>query len=297
MSGDPLFVGDVPLLAEVMRAILPLALGLSGALLLGARIFMRFRKLGWLAAFALLAIVAHVAFKQVFAITYLPDFIQLGLAERTVWQALLATLALGFAIAPQKLAGLAKVAPVLAATALGHFALFGLILHNPLWAEQAVGGWPIANLLLLSYGISIGLIVWLRGQLNGNLLRLRPVMDASIMVLVALLCLSELRQIFTGTLLTEPAVGAQEDLLRSLLAIVVALGFLGWGSWSKQRSWRIGSLILMLLAVLKVFMFDAAGLEGLARIVSFFALGVCLIGIGWFYSRQLVSKPQESKAA
>ena len=39
---------------------------------------------------------------------------------------------------------------------------------------------------------------------------------------------------------------------------------------------------------------DAAGLEGLARIGSFFALGVCLIGIGWFYSRQLVRKPAEA---
>ena len=47
----------------------------------------------------------------------------------------------------------------------------------------------------------------------------------------------------------------------------------------------------MLLAVIKVFIFDAAGLEGLARIASFFALGVCLIGIGWFYSRQLSFKP------
>jgi len=44
----------------------------------------------------------------------------------------------------------------------------------------------------------------------------------------------------------------------------------------------------MLLAVFKVFIFDAAGLDGLARIASFLALGVCLIGIGWFYSRQLV---------
>jgi len=40
--------------------------------------------------------------------------------------------------------------------------------------------------------------------------------------------------------------------------------------------------------VSKVFFLDAAGLEGLARIASFFALGICLIGIGWFYTRQLI---------
>lgn len=47
-----------------------------------------------------------------------------------------------------------------------------------------------------------------------------------------------------------------------------------------------------MLAVLKVFMVDAAGLEGLARITSFVALGFSLIGIGWFYARQLRRVPE-----
>ena len=68
---------------------------------------------------------------------------------------------------------------------------------------------------------------------------------------------------------------------------MLAVGFLWWGSQTGERSWRIGSLVLMLLAVAKVFIFDAAGLEGLARIASFMALGFSLIGIGWFYNRQL----------
>ena len=122
---------------------------------------------------------------------------------------------------------------------------------------------------------------------------MRPAFDAVVMTLIALLALSELRQVFAGNLLLGP-VGPQEDLLRSILAIAVALGFLAWGASSGQRSWRIGSLVLMILAVLKVFILDAAGLEGLARIASFFALGVCLIGIGWFYSRQLVRKPAQA---
>ena len=42
------------------------------------------------------------------------------------------------------------------------------------------------------------------------------------------------------------------------------------GARTGQRSWRIGSLVLMLLGVYKVFIFDAAGVEGLARIASFF---------------------------
>lgn len=60
-----------------------------------------------------------------------------------------------------------------------------------------------------------------------------------------------------------------------------------WGIRRGLRDWRIASLVLMLVAVGKVFLFDASGLEGLLRIVSFLALGVSLIGIGWLYSRYL----------
>jgi uncharacterized membrane protein len=79
--------------------------------------------------------------------------------------------------------------------------------------------------------------------------------------------------------------------LRSLTGIVLAIGFLAWGSRTHSRSWRIGSLVLMLLAVGKVFLVDAAGLEGLLRVASFMALGFSLIGIGWVYTRQLKAQP------
>ena len=80
--------------------------------------------------------------------------------------------------------------------------------------------------------------------------------------------------------------------MRSLLGIILALAFLWWGSRTGKRSWRIGSLVLMLLAVAKVFVVDAAGLEGLLRIASFMALGLSLIGIGWVYSRRLRSQAE-----
>jgi uncharacterized membrane protein len=70
-------------------------------------------------------------------------------------------------------------------------------------------------------------------------------------------------------------------------SIALAIGYLVWGIRSGQRAWRIGSLLLMLVAVAKVFLLDASGLEGLLRIVSFLALGFSLIGIGWLYSRYL----------
>ena len=114
----------------------------------------------------------------------------------------------------------------------------------------------------------------------------RPVQLAS-MTMVAGLSWALLRQVFHGSLLTFPGVTPTEDILRSLLAILLAVGFLLWGIRAKLRDWRIASLFLMLAAVAKVFLLDASGLEGLLRIGSFVALGFSLIGIGWLYSRQL----------
>ena len=79
--------------------------------------------------------------------------------------------------------------------------------------------------------------------------------------------------------------------MRSFAGILLSHFYLFLGNRVKQRSWRIGSLVLILLAVAKVFIIDAAGLEGLLRIASFMALGFSLIGIGWVYSRQLRSVP------
>jgi uncharacterized membrane protein len=295
LAGQPVLVTDLPSLADMLRYTLPLAAALGGTVFFRPNGSTKWQRLGSLAAASLTLIVLHVAYKQVFGIADMARFAELGLAERTVWQVLLAVVALGLISLPGKPAIPVRAGMTLALVALIHFTVFSLILHNPLWTEQAVGSWPIANLLLPAYGVAIGLVVRLRDLPAAASHRLRSAFDTAIMVLIPLLALSELRQLFSGSVLLSP-VGQQEDLLRSMLAIAVALGFLGWGVRTGQRSWRIGSLVLMLLAVIKVFIFDAAGLEGLARIASFFALGVCLIGIGWFYSRQLVSKSAADSA-
>jgi uncharacterized membrane protein len=119
----------------------------------------------------------------------------------------------------------------------------------------------------------------------------QPAFDGAVMALIALFALSALRQLFAGSILTGDEMGQTEDLLRSLLGILLALGFLWWGARTGKRSWRIGSLVLIVLAVFKVFLVDTAGLEGLLRIASFMALGFSLIGIGWVYSRQLARRP------
>lgn len=236
-------------------------------------------------------VVAHILFKQVFAIDSTARFIQLGLAERTVWETVLLGGAWLAAAGLPRFGPQRAVAAALAGTALAHFALYTALLHNPLWAAQALGPLPLANLAAAAYGIAIGAVLSLR---RWSAPCFAPADDGAAMALVCLAVLTLLRQAFGGSVPVLVPMSQTEDLLRSLAGILLALAFLLLGSRRNERSWRVGSLAIMLVAVAKVFLIDAAGLDGLLRVASFMALGFSLIGIGWVYSRQLRGKPIEA---
>ncbi len=298
-----LAIGGDPFFANEALTALDMALRLAPAGALAALIALRSADLptpargalaSVLAGFALLAI--HSGYKHVFALVSVPQFEAFGMAERTVWQALLAGAGLAllrFAHPriPARIA--AALSTSLISASLAHFAWFTLLLHNPLLTVQNVGPTPIANWLPVAYGCAIVAIAHLRSRLTSLWQHVRIACDVATMALISLLAVSLLRQVFAGALLTSTVIGSTESLLLSLLGIALALGFLAWGSRGGQRSWRIGSLVLMLIAVAKVFLIDAAGLEGLLRIASFMVLGFSLIGIGWVYSRQLARRPAE----
>jgi uncharacterized membrane protein len=241
----------------------------------------------WRVAAALVAVPlcvgAHCAYRIAFAAVAGSDFVATGLAERCIWAGLLITG--GWAISRRQ--DLRGVSAALVATGTLHALVYTLGLHNPLWAAQQVGAIPIANLLIPAFGL-VPLGLWLLDRVAPEAMaRIRPVARGLRMLIVILFAYATLRQAFAGSLLVTPGLGSVEDIMRSILAILLAIGFLLWGIRSNGRDWRIASLVLMLAAVGKVFLFDASGLEGLLRIGSFVALGFSLIGIGWLYSRQL----------
>jgi len=146
---------------------------------------------------------------------------------------------------------------------------------------------PLANLIAPAFLLPLGWL-WLAEKAEPGLAeKAKPAITGIQMALVSLFVAATLRQAFHGSLLAVGGVGPGEDISRSLAAIALAIGFLRWGIYRRERPWRIASLVLMLGAVLKVFLVDASGLEGLMRIASFVALGFALIGIGWLYSRHL----------
>ena len=282
LVGEPLLVTALPALRDTLLRLLIPAAAIGGALwLLAPRLTTIPRRVGAAASLALAIGAGHILFKQIFAIDSDAAFIRLGLIERTCWEALLA--AAGIAIwRRHRITG-----RIVIGTALAHFTWYTLVVHNPLWWEQAVGGIPVLSWLLPVYALPLALL-WAFGRYEPEATR-RFAMPRAIaqMVLIGMLAASVLRQIFVGNLLTVVGVSEMEDISRSVVTIALAIGFLLWGIAKRSRLWRVASLLLIIAAVIKVFLFDAAGLDGLARIGSFVALGFSLIGIGWLYSRQL----------
>lgn len=284
LSGKPVFVTALP---SPMTTLHQLAIPALLSSVAAFRIWPMLRtevRLGVAAIPATLGIASiHIFYKQLFALTSHYDFVHYGLGERLIWESLI----MGAGYALWKRFGQAGAALALIAAAAAHGLWYNILLHNPMTVDQAVGSAPLANLLLGVYGLPM-LAMWLAGQIAPEQeKRLSRAFDIGRMLFVVMGAYALLRQLFTGSMLTYGSVGEFENILRSVLAIALAVGFLLWGIWRKKHDWRIASLLLMLGAVAKVFLFDISGLAGLLRIASFLALGFSLIGIGWLYSRFL----------
>lgn len=277
LLGVPMLIGTLPPLDDtVLRLVLPAA---AAALVAWRGPSHDIRRVATVVAALLAAVSIHIGFKHLFAIADAEAFVRLGMAERTLWEMMLAGAAL-ILWTRLPVAGRA-----VAVASVAHFAWFTLVLHDPLWTQQAVGGWPVANLLLPAFGTAFAL-TWLARDLPlpAPAMRAREWVQ---MALTLVFAAATLRQAFNGSILSVGPVGESEDIARSALLIAFGIGFLRHGIVSGKRDWRIASLVLMLAAVAKVFLVDAAGLDGLLRIASFAALGFSLIGIGWVYARYL----------
>jgi uncharacterized membrane protein len=66
---------------------------------------------------------------------------------------------------------------------------------------------------------------------------------------------------------------------------IEGVALLGSGFPLRDRVLRLSGLALLLGCILKLFLWDLRHLETLARIFSFLALGLFLVGVSWIYTR------------
>lgn len=180
---------------------------------------------------------------------------------------------------------------ILAALVAFQLLALHLLALNPLGHAEPVGSWPIANLLLLAYGLPavLGMLyLWY----DPPPLRVRTQVVAAAgglaFALVSMNLALEIRHSFHGPVLMGRQMSNAEwysysagFLVFAVLLMAVALRWrLGW--------LRHGAFALLLAVVVKVFLSDMAALQGMYRVVSFLGLGLCLIGVGYLYQRVLL---------
>jgi uncharacterized membrane protein len=181
-----------------------------------------------------------------------------------------------------------------AATAIG---LGGV--ENPLFTGDPVIGGRLFNALLLGYAMPALAAFALARLAQG----VRPdwyvicARIATIALVFAYISL-EVRRIFQGPgLAAWHHTGEGEWYTYSAVWLVFGLVLLGWGLWRGSREARLASGVFIILTVLKVFLFDLAGLEGLLRALSFIGLGLALIGIGLVYQKLVFGRRRPPEAA
>lgn len=166
-------------------------------------------------------------------------------------------------------------------TGSGAVLLFGaLTIGNPLVKDTVIGP-PGIDSLLVAYGLPAVLIAWL-----ADLLRPLPRQIGTATAVLASLCAAayvalEIRRVWQG-----PDLSAQGVFDGELYTYTVALLLLGAGLLvrSLQRpstALRRVAMIVIGLAIAKVFLIDIGGLEGLIRVFSFLILGLVLAGLAW----------------
>ncbi len=232
----------------------------------------------------------YLLLKQPLAIGPIQDFVAYGFAERAVFTHLLA---LGGWLllrqtwneklaTPMKSLGIA-----LAGLALARFIYFDILLLSPTGVKQAMGPAPIANLGTLHFTAAM---VWLWLYARMEIVTkampklVRPLNIASLLAAIAAVMVT-VRQAVHGTDIATPPFTSTETYLYSAGLLVLAITWLARGIQTTNALLRIAGLLLLTLVTFKVFLIDAAQLEGILRILSFLGLGIALIGIGWIYGK------------
>ncbi|HXU29235.1 MAG TPA: DUF2339 domain-containing protein, partial [Thermoanaerobaculia bacterium] len=170
-------------------------------------------------------------------------------------------------------------------------------LLNPLWDGSDVGALPVLNLLLFGFGVPIVLFRFAYRELaRRGWEKPAKLFGVASLFLAFLLLTLEVRQAFHGGLLGQGDTTTAERYAYSVAWLLFGLVLLALGIRRKSTALRWASLAMTLLAVAKVFLYDASNLTGLYRVVSFLGLGASLLGLAFVYQKFVFGRAEEERA-
>lgn len=268
-------------------AVLAWALGVVGA----ATVFACFRKIWseearkvvtWV--LGVVSLLGFVAMYQWLDVAQMPS----AWSAMSVEGGLTASLALAsvvFVYLARKWDGCHRASVILG----GLVALRVAILH--LGAAGAAGESFFFNALLLQFGVPFAaacILAWESG--DGGFERLRRVYQMAAMLLGFIWATFLVQDYYGGSELLGGHNSSAEIYTYSVVWLLLAVAYQVIGLWRDQAAIHVGSLILLLITIGKVFLVDASELEGLFRVLSFLGLGLALIGIGFFYNKVVFAR-------
>ena len=179
-------------------------------------------------------------------------------------------------------------APIVVAALTLAAIVFGLLLAvNPLLSPKFIGP-PFINLALLGYGIPAVLAIILALMARTTRPMAYRAVAAGTAVVLSLMYLTvQIARLFQGPMLTAGPVSDAQQYTYSATWLVFGVILLVVGLLLPSKPARIASGAVIMFTVLKVFLFDMAGLTGIWRALSFIGLGLVLMGIGYLYQRLL----------
>ena len=148
-----------------------------------------------------------------------------------------------------------------------------MFISNPLWSNIVIKGGPMLN-IFLAYGLGAFLLGILSTQLrNYPFQHITRICNLLIIPMIFVLISLIVRYMFNENLKINTPIEEIEMYFYSLAWLIFGIILLVLGLRYKNRLMRYGSLSVIILTVVKVFIIDFSALEGLFRVFFIFRLG------------------------
>lgn len=147
------------------------------------------------------------------------------------------------------------------------------------------------NALLLQFGVpfmAACLLAWRSNDAESQ--PMRRIYQLAAMFLGFVWVTFLVQDYYGGSHLLGGATSSSELYTYSVVWLLLGVVYQAVGLWRDQAAIHVGSLVLLLITIGKVFLVDASELEGLFRVLSFLGLGLALIGIGFFYNKVVFAR-------
>ncbi|MGC8552816.1 MAG: DUF2339 domain-containing protein [Phycisphaerae bacterium] len=222
-----------------------------------------------------------------------------SLLERGLYPVWLLAAALGLKLSAHRETAVLRASM---ANALGSLGMWLAVIatgafFNPMFDHLAVQGLLGLGTLLPVYGLPTilgAILAYLMYRRDER--RAAKAMAAGAVICLFIMTNLIVRSAFHGSTLYAGATSQHELYAYSVLWIVLGIGLALLAAFVHGTVLQYASLVILLLAVAKVFLIDTAHLQSLLRVLSLVGLGLSLIAIGYVYQRFVFApRPASSK--